>query len=196
MSSYYGPTLPNYRDWLAHAADDDKYGRDYARRQAALEEVERGESAGPKTKALANHEWYLKNRAKKQAYNKQYYARNKEYWKRRYEDAMSQYSKTDDRINRYRRQAQDSAGYDEFGSPKPISEYYTEKISAAKKRRTYDLRDVRVAELNYQRAINEEQEFIKSKKLIPITEAWKDGASAIVSAGKNLVKKLLGKIKR
>jgi hypothetical protein len=42
-------------------------------------------------KALANHEWYMRNKQWKKEYNAEYYQKNKEYWEKRMNEDMNKH---------------------------------------------------------------------------------------------------------
>ena len=42
-------------------------------------------------KALANHEWYMRNKQWKKEYNAEYYQKNKEYWEKRLNEDMNKH---------------------------------------------------------------------------------------------------------
>lgn len=60
-----------------------------------------------KRKALANRLWYQKNKDWKHDYNANYYQANKEYWQRRYREALADRRQAhrliDDQVNAYNR---------------------------------------------------------------------------------------------
>ena len=138
---------------------------------------------------LANHEWYVHNKSVKQKYNKEYYQKNREYWQKRYLDALKEYNRLDkqnDHAINERVASQlkgDIGGAKSMAELQRLTEWHMGKVTP----------ELNAAKTNYLRSIREEQDFINSHKRMPITDAWKLGASSIVDAGRDFISKLIGK---
>lgn len=154
-----------------------------------------------KRKALANRLWYQKNKDWKHDYNADYYQANKEYWQRRYREALAgrrqAHRQIDDQVNAYNRNVDAyNANVDAFNSMNdPFfgnstaerMSYFDPKETARLKKTTDNYYDV--IKENMERANKDYQWFMDTHKKMKVTEAWSDGAKMIRDAGKNFLSK-------
>lgn len=155
-----------------------------------------------KRKALANRLWYQKNKDWKHDYNADYYQANKEYWQRRYREALADRRQAhrliDDQVNAYNRNvdmyntnadAFDSISDPFFGnSATPRMSYFDPK-EADRLKKTADI-SYDVIKENMERANKDYKWFMDNNKKMSFKEAWSAGASGIASAGKRFLAKL------
>ena len=143
-------------------------------------------------KKFANARWYQQNKAKKQAYNKQYYQTHKEYWQQLYV--------TESRLAKQRRQFADEAKR----KADDIRKQYGEESKEYKRAKlTADLQaeaiqghelEAAAAKLNIQRAQKEYDNYMKDKMASKVTTLWTDGASQIRNAGQKFMSSLKSKL--
>lgn len=138
---------------------------------------------------LANHEWYVNNRQKKQKYNKEYYEKNREYWQDRYLSAKGKMDSLERKTWEYSDAITDSQRKGDLGGARQMRE----ELDRTENQMNLMLPEERIAKENYLRAIREEQEFLKNNTKMPFTEAWSRGAKDIVAAGKSFISRLIGK---
>lgn len=147
------------------------------------------DQANASRKKLANHEWYVHNKDVKQKYNKEYYANNTDYWRKRYLAAKNEYDRLDREYYRAWDEKEASQRRGDLGGAKNMAEY--QQSVEWKMGKTWP--EMEQAEENYKRAMREETEFLKSQKKMPFTEAWSQGAQAIVNTGKNFISAITGR---
>lgn len=142
------------------------------------------------TRARANHEYYEKHKAEKQAYNKAYYQANKEYWQQYYKFAhdvaksRKGFAKEADRKanEAHARYGSDSLEYKRAKQTRDLQwEAYYRNIA-----------DQKVAKINLDRSVKDYDEYVASTKKVKVTDLWLSGAKTILDAGKTFCKKIFG----
>lgn len=131
-------------------------------------------------KSVANSEWYEHNKAWKQAYNKDYYQRNKDYWKQRYEQALNKQNSASgmdkvlkDQWNEIRKSGGGNLDWDTRNLEMNNVEFNKNAHES----------EVNIAKINYERAANEYNNFMKSYGSSPVSSL----SSTISNAGKSFL---------
>lgn len=146
--------------------------------QNAATPLNLGRDTAQERKRRANHEWYQHHKEWKKKYNKQYYQDNIEYWQKRYDMAMK-------RVN-------DSKRLQKRDRDEGLSDNSPAALLRRQNIRT-EVDEALRAKQNLDRANKEYSEYKDSKKIMPFTKAWSQGAQMLRDAGSSFINKLLRK---
>ena len=142
--------------------------------------------------------WNNYNKAWKKEYNKEYYQKNNDYWKKRYEESLKKaasYLTVDSHPNPANIGiTSPAARYGSSGLNELIGKVQTGNLGAQSKfvsdgRKA--VADALVALNNYERAEKEQKDYNNfisvQTRQTPVSDLWKSGAKSIVNAGKSFL---------